>query len=286
LIMSGSLWIKPPNAFRPQFLDINKKFFGFTLSPTQESSGPGADAINSWAARQAGVRLDHLIDPANSDDFSLADTTWFKGSWVQPFVVSDTHTGDFTLLSGTKKSVPMMPKSGKQFYLRGTNFQAVGLGYWNATLYVFLPDEDSSLQEFERSLTPDHWNTWMAEFGSREGYLELPRFRSEYHGDTKAVLQALGMNYPFESFSSFAPAVTNSAGAKLSRAVSIVLLSVDEKGTEVISIGSLAGVVGGIGPAEPPPPPPFRMVVNRPFFFAICDRRNGAVLYMGAIVEP
>ncbi len=285
LIMAGSLWIKSPNKFQPEFIDINKRFFGFTLSSTPDPSSLAPPVIDGWAPSLSRPRLGRVSDPP-SGDFSLVDTTWFKGSWVQPFAVSDTHPGDFTLLSGTKKSVPMMPKSGKQYYLRGPNFQAVGLGYWNAVLYVFLPDEDSSLEEFERSLTSDHWIAWMRGFNSREGHLELPRFKSEYHGDTKVVLQSLGMNYPFDSFSSLAPLVTSSAGARLVRALSIVKLSVDEKGTEAFSTGTLAGVVGGVRPAEPPPPPPFRMIVNRPFFFAICDRRSGAVLYLGAIVEP
>ena len=234
LIMAGTLWIKSPNKFRSEFLDINKRFFGFTLSSTPDSSSLAPPVIDGWAPSQSKGRLGRVTDPA-SDDFSLVDTTWFKGSWVQPFAVSNTHPGDFTLLSGTKKSVPMMPKSGKQFYLRGPNFQAVGLGYRNAVLYVFLPDEDSSLEEFERSLTSDHWIAWMRGFNSREGYLELPRFKSEYHGDTKVVLQSLGMNYPFDSFSSLAPLVTSLAGARLVRALSIVKLSVDEKGTEAIS---------------------------------------------------
>ncbi len=149
LIMSGSLWIRSPNKFRPEFLDINKRFFGFGLSSTPDSRSIAAPVIDRSAAGRSGSRLGRMTDLARGD-FSLVDTTWFKGSWVQPFAVSDTHSGDFTLLSGTKKSVPMMPKSGKQYYLRGPNFQAVGLGYRNAVLYVFLPDEDSSLEVFDR----------------------------------------------------------------------------------------------------------------------------------------
>jgi serine protease inhibitor len=87
----------------------------------------------------------------------------------------------------------------------------------------------------------------------------------------------------FDSFHSFAPAVTNPEGAKLTRSVSVILLSVDEKGTEVVATMIAGGVVGGI---EGSPPPPFRMIVNRPFFFAISDRKTKAILYMGAIVEP
>jgi serine protease inhibitor len=28
------------------------------------------------------------------------------------------------------------------------------------------------------------------------------------------------------------------------------------------------------------------MIVNRPFFFAICDNQTHAILYMGAITDP
>lgn len=283
LIMSGSLWVKKPTVFRPQFLDINKKFFGFTPATLANNDEVAARAISDWASRQTGAQLDGFINSVNGDDFVLVDTTWFKGSWVKPFLVSNTHPADFTLLSGAKKSILMMSKSGKQEYLKAPKFQAVCLYYWNAEMYVFLPDEDSSLTEFEQSLTPDNWSTWLRQFHSRQGDLGLPKFHSAYRGDTKAVLQDLGMKDLFDSFHSLAPAVTNPEGAKLTRSVSVILLSVDEKGTEVKTTTMSGGVVGGI---EASPPPPFRMIVNRPFFFAICDSKTKAILYMGAIVEP
>jgi serine protease inhibitor len=92
------------------------------------------------------------------------------------FLVSITHPGDFTLLSGTKKSILMMSKSGEQEYLRAPKFQAVSLYCGNAEMYVFLPDQDSSLTEFEQSLTPDNWRTWLRQFRSRQGELVCQNF--------------------------------------------------------------------------------------------------------------
>jgi serpin B len=34
------------------------------------------------------------------------------------------------------------------------------------------------------------------------------------------------------------------------------------------------------------PPPPFSMIVDRPFFCAIEDRRSGALLFMAVIYDP
>jgi serine protease inhibitor len=151
-------------------------------------------------------------------------------------------------------------------------------------MYLFLPDEDSSLKEFEESLTADSWGAWIPAFQGREGYLEVPRFRSEYRANVTAILKDLGVERAFTTFSSFAPAVENPEGAALTRVLQVVLLSVDEKGTEVVSSGVVGGVIGGV--AAEPRPQPFRMIVNHPFFFAICDDQTRAILYMGAIVKP
>ena len=70
----------------------------------------------------------------------------------------------------------------------------------------------------------------------------------------------------------------------LTRVLQVVLLTVDERGTEVVSAGISGGVIGGVSAG--PRPEPFRMIVNRPFFFAICDNQTQAILYMGAIVDP
>lgn len=151
-------------------------------------------------------------------------------------------------------------------------------------MFVFLPDEDSSLAEFERSLSPDNWGQWMLEVGLHQGYLELPRFRSEYQGDVKGVLQHMGIRSSFTSFDSFALAVENPEGAKLTRVLQTMILDVDEKGTEIVSSGVIGGVPAGVSAGQPEVP--FRMIVNRPFFFAILDSNSSAIVYMGAVVEP
>lgn len=284
LILAGSLWTQPGVGFRREFLETNKKYYSFQTASVSNKGPAATDAVNAWVARQTGGTLTHALDSWNRDDFLLVDTTWFKGAWVRPFGANETHPGDFNLLSGQKKRVPMMAQGGHFSYLRGPKFQAVRLPYYHAAMYVFLPDEDSSLKDFEQSLTADNWTAWVSGLSSREGYLELPRFRSEYRADVRSVLTDLGMKRAFTMFSSFAPLVVNPEGAALTRVLQVISLKVDEKGTEVVSGGVVGGVVGGISAG--PRPEPFRMIVDRPFFFAICDYPTQAILYMGAITDP
>jgi len=284
LILARSLWVQPGIAFRPAFMNVAEDSYSVKPEVLPRSDKAAVDAVNSWAAAQTGGKLNHVIDSLQGDNFLLVDTTWFKGVWTKPFDPQSTHPGDFTLLSGQKKSVPMMSARREFAYFRGPKFQAVRLNYRNAGMLIFLPDEDSSLVEFEKSLTADNWAQWILEMRSHPGYLELPRFKAEYRGDVKNLLQGMGMESPFTSFASFAPAVTSPAGAKLTRVLQTMLLEVDERGTEIVSSGVIGGVVASLRLGQPEPP--FRMIVNRPFFFAVVDNQTGALLYMGAVVNP
>lgn len=284
LTLAGSLWTQPGVAFRRGFLDTNKRFYRFETISVPDRGPASIKAVNDWVARQTGGASSDALDSWQRDDFLLVDATWFKGAWFNPFPYNRTHPGDFKLSSGQKKQMPMMAQNGLYSYLRGTNFQLVRLPYYHAAMYIFLPDEDSSLKDFEQSLTSDSFAAWMHDLSNREGYLELPRFQSDFRTDLTGSLSNMGMDLPFNTFSSFAPLVPNPEGARLSRVLQVISLKVDEKGTEVVSAGIVGGVPGGV--SSGPRPEPFRMIVDHPFFFVICDNQSHAILYMGAINDP
>lgn len=152
-------------------------------------------------------------------------------------------------------------------------------------MYVFLPSEDSSLAEFARDLTAENWQKWSTRFRSRPGQVGLPRFKVESQFDVRSTLKSMGLQRAFESFAAFSPLAPQ--GAKLVSASQSTSLSVDERGTEAISVGWSAGVVGGVpGGQLAPPPTPFEMIVDRPFFFAIVNQPTGQILFMGSVVDP
>ena len=56
---------------------------------------------------------------------------------------------------------------------------------------------------------------------------------------------------------------------------------VDEEGSEAAAVTTI-----GVRAALMRPEQPFQMIVDRPFFCAIEDRRSGALLFVGAIYDP
>ena len=57
---------------------------------------------------------------------------------------------------------------------------------------------------------------------------------------------------------------------------------VDEEGSEAAAVTT----IGVRAAAVRRQPPPFEMIVDRPFFCAIEDRRSGALLFVGTIYDP
>ena len=286
-IVADSLWIKH-GYFQKQFLDASRDYYGVDLKQWLASPAVSVQ-ISQWASKK--IHRDVLLSSGTmaNNDFLLVDVTRFHSFWSDKFELSKTKPTPFTLLNGQNKKVPMMYAQRYFRYFEGSKFQAVALEYReNASMYVFLPAEDSNLKELEQTLTAKNWQTWLSQFDSREGMVGLPKFKSETGFDVRAALQGLGLKSIFEQFAALRPAVTIPEGARLANALQKTQLSVDEEGTEAISVAFTGGVLGGVpgGIASLQRPRPFVMIVNRPFFFVIRHNSTGQLLFLGAVVEP
>ena len=60
-------------------------------------------------------------------------------------------------------------------------------------------------------------------------------------------------------------------------------IAVDEAGTEAAAATAVSMKAGGAAPAVDKPIP---FVADHPFLFLVRDRKNGAILFMGRLVDP
>lgn len=283
LNIANSLWAREGLPFEQDFIETSDKFYGAKVE-NLDFADPGAPRyINAWVKDKTEGKIEKIVDKINPDTILfLINAIYFKGSWSKGFDPEKTAEGVFNLPGGRQKKHPMMSRSGTYSYLQEPGFQAVSLPYGSGavSMYVFLPDQGSSLTEFHRSLNARNWEGWMSRFGETKGNVVLPRFKSDYKLCLNDTLKSLGLGIAFDrNRADFRNMINGRDNVFISKVEHKTFAEINEEGTEAAAITSLTFGVTCVRDE-------FNMVVDRPFFLAIRDNRTGTILFMGSVVDP
>ena len=286
LEIANSIWSDNEVTFKPDFEQRCVKSYDAEVASVDFEGGEAAGKIDHWVDEKTHGKIPGIADAFELDELAamLINALYLKGTWTVQFSPEITDEQDFHLAGGGTKKVPMMHQAGQYDYYENEDFQAVSLPYGNERLsmYVFLPREGKSLDDFVSGLNRENWESWMAAFDYREGMITLPRYNMEYEKDLSPALSALGMGSAFSPNGYAFPKMVSEGSLWIDKVVQKTYMSVNEEGTE-------AAAATGIGMTwkhSPAPVQPFIMEINRPFFFAIRDNQTGTLLFMGAIFEP
>jgi len=278
LEIANSLWARKGVEFNPDFLKRNQDFYDARTSVVDFSDPSTLGTINGWISEKTRGKINNMLDMIPPDAMLyLINALYFKGIWTIQFDKTKTKEMDFTLLDGSKKKVQMMWSKEEYMYYRGDRFEAISLPYGNGrtSMYIFLPDSNSSLEEFQGNLNTENWNLWMNSFHKIEQEILLPRFKLEYKTLLNDPLKALGMGIAFGTGANFGGICLD--GIFISRVLHNTFVEVNEEGTEAAAATVVEMMKSSL---------PKRMIVDRPFFCAIRDKETGAILFMGSIVNP
>lgn len=288
--IANSLWGRAGVQFKPEFLNRNREFYQAEIAALQFNSPDAVDRINSWVSDKTRGKITRIIDRIDPQSvLYLVNAVYFNGKWTVPFDPKLTKPHDFTLGSGKVTKVPMMFREGDFECYKGQTFQLIKLNYGdNARLgmYVLLPAKESSPGELYKQLTPANWNEWIRQAKGRttEVELRMPKFKAEYRTEAKGALSTLGMSVAFDplraDFTAMAP-IPPTPNVFIGEVVHKAVVEVDEQGTVAAAATSV-----GMRATAMPGPQVVKMVVDRPFMFAIRDDVTGTVLFLGAITEP
>lgn len=283
LEIANSLWLQTDAKIKPDFVASCEKSYRAEVADVDFRNPATLKRINDWVSQNTQGKIPSIFDPPLPPDLRLVllDAIYFKGTWETPFDKKLTRDQPFTLRGGQAVPHPRMSRKGRMNYLESTGFQAVILPYQSGqvSLCVFLPK--GNLESFIMELTPENWEQWMARFRSREGTLELPRFKLENKYELNEELAALGMPRAFSRQAEFGG--ISDGPLFISKMVQKTFVEVNEEGTEAAAATGIA-VMPSLVRREPEPP--FTMIVDRPFYVAIRDNQTGAILFHGVIEDP
>lgn len=240
------------------------------------------DYINGWCNQKTHGMMPKILDKVSSDALLyILNAIYFKGEWSSKFYEELTDDGKFTTDNDAVVDVRMMHKKDSLSYSSQDGMSFLELPYGNGSfaLQILLPETGASARALA-SIKETGWNELFSNLTKDEVYVSIPKFKVEQSSpyDMRSIVNDLGMKKMFISSSDFAP--MTEAPVYVSMIFHKAALSLDEKGSEA-SAATIIGMDFMAGPNYVPEPPRNVFLADHPFYYAIVDKVNGLILFMG-----
>lgn len=270
--MVNGLWAAKGIQFVPDFEKVNSTYYGAIVQSFDRYGDVvsyykknTSDNISSAVAEALKNMTDEYVK-----DFSLNNTTYFKGIWKNKFNVENTSSQPFYGETGAGVA-KMMSRSLRCPLYVGRCCEAVQLDYGNGafSMMVVLPNEGSSVNEALAELCEDGFDAMTCQDNAFVA-LKLPRFGYEGNINMLDVLTTLGIKHlKTGNYTGI-----NGGADVVDDVNQYMKVTVDEEGTVVKTSTTITGNIIA-------PMPDKQFEVNRPFIWVIKENTTGTILFAG-----
>ncbi|MFL0247739.1 serpin family protein [Candidatus Clostridium stratigraminis] len=279
--MSDSIWIQKDIKVRDDFKGIGSDNYEAEIYNVDFNKRTTVNDINKWVSDKTQGKIKKLNTNLDNVTMLLINTIYFKGKWADPFIESSTSKEAFNLSNGSKVNVDMMKGILSVDYLKTKDFSAVRLPYDddNFGFYIFLPDKGISEDKLIQSMTYDNWEKWTNDFKRAEVDIKLPKFKIEYEDELNKMLQGFGMKDAFDPEKADFSKMTDKKSQYINLVKQKCYIDVNEAGTEAAAATEVAMDLGIVVN-------PIAFTADKPFIYAIADKKTGLIIFMGKLEKP
>jgi serpin B len=146
-------------------------------------------------------------------------------------------------------------------------------------MLIIMPAIGVDLGGFVANMTSGKLSTWITDLEPVQVSIGLPRFTATYGGSLVKALTSLGMGVAFNPNTADFADLASGPGVHISDVEHQAVVQVDESGTVAAAATTVTITTTVVAPS-------ISMAMNRPFFYAIVDAKTGALLFIGALVDP
>lgn len=282
--VGNSIWAAEGMKVRQEFVDIGRSFYEAEVKEVDFTKKKTVNVINDWVSKQTAGKIEKIIDSFEQDTaMALINTVYFKGKWRSTFDEQATEKQKFTLSGGSTKDVDVMRKTLGAEYLKGNNFTAVRLPYEDIDygMYVFLPDKGTDVDALIKDMNNDNWNKWMQEFANKQVSVKLSKFKIEYEKKLNDMLKSFGMKDAFDEKTANFSGISEDQQLFIDLVKQKAFIEVNEGGTEAAAATAVV-----IRTTSAPADKPIEFTVDRPFVYAIADKKTGFIMFIGKVENP
>lgn len=302
LNIANILWIQNNYPILQSYVLLLQTFFQSEIRSVDFSNGEKtADEINRWVSEKTKGKITQIITPDILNQMTtliLSNAIYFKGAWMNPFLEKNTKTDSFSLNPYKKIQVEMMNNTKSYRYLETNGLKLLEMPYrkeynefgepiskTDYSMIIFLPDAESSLEQFESQLTITTVNSFLEKLMQTpvmDVEVKLPKFRVENTFNLNELLKAMGMEIPFTASADFSK-ITGNQDLFISDVLHKTYIDLDEKGTEAAAV---TAIIMARGAFMKPEQEVKTFYANKPFMYIIRENTTGSFIFIGKVTNP
>lgn len=244
--------------------------------------------INEWVGDKTRDMIRDLIPDKVINKLTrliIANAIYFNGKWYKSFDPEFTEDAPFYNLDGSTSNVKLMYNWEVEcLYKELPNCQFAALSYGDmssdACMLVVLPKE-GCFNEVNNTILPTSLRGMLnGSSPEKKVILWFPKFKLRYKKDLAGILSA-DMPIAFSNDADFS-GITGQRDLTISNIIHEAVVDVTEEGTEAAAATAL---ILRACSASLSTKPPVIIRVDRPFIFAIWDKKNDVPMFMGKVTK-
>jgi serine protease inhibitor len=237
------------------------------------------DRINAWVRRKTRDLIPSILEEAPETLGLVAvNALYFKDKWQTPFDPARTRSEPFQLASGKPVDAQMMHSGLQKFSFRQDDrFIAAELPYATADFKLVVVTTKSAAAPASDFAAVAGWLGGQ-DFAVKSGEIAMPKLHLTAAEELLRPLDALGLRaarQARDALAAFSP-----EPLVITRVVQKLELRLDEDGTEAAAV-TAAMTTRSLASEQP-----VKMIVDKPFVFALRDQKTGLILFMGYVGNP
>lgn len=251
------------------------KGLGVEVSEEDLASPETLAKLNAWVNDKTKGLIPAIIDaPPGPGGLVALNALYFKDRWKAAFDPAKTKEQPFTGLDGQASPVAMMSQEGSFRFRTAANLVGIDLDFVDprfGLVIVTTTDKPSAAADLAKAT--EGWLTGQS-FDFKPGAIAMPRLQIETSNDLLAPLKALGLKDNAKSLQAF-----GAGQPRISAIGQRATLKLDEEGAEAAAATAVVAT-RSIDSDQ------VRMVVDKPYMFALRDKSTGFIIMAGYVGRP
>jgi serine protease inhibitor len=283
LEIANSMWYDKGFPVEVDFITLNSHYFNAEVNEIDFRTADAVNTINDWVNDKTNGKIDEIIDAIDPAVMMiLINAIYFNSVWDVEFDPENTQEANFYNEDGSLFGKVDMMELESTFNVSFSNsFSAIELPYKNRkfSMFLFLPTEESSVNQLVQELDGATWLSWIAGFNERQEFsVFMPRFEFEFDRSLGDDLKEMGLDIAFTDHADFSGIST--IPLYIADVIHKTYIKVNEEGTEAAAVTAIVMEATSINPIIN------QIRLDRPYLFAITENSSKSILFMGKVAEP